>query len=196
MKTVVVLALLFLAVATGYQGYIYREFNNCLDKSERSFYSQEYNKASTAINELRDNRWYKPIKKYPRLDIFEIDKQLDYQNGRVLAEMDNFKEAYALFDSCANARNSELASLCLYQQGNVAYYQGNSVAEKKWQASLEKSADGQDFDAQVNLELLKRRQNKSKATETAAILNHRRNNKLEFNLRQPPAKKEEKTIKP
>src|SRR3989344_4159540 len=156
MKMTIVVMLLFLAAIGGYQGRVYLEFDRCLQETERAFYVKEYGAGLSAINRLRENRWYKPLTRYQRLDIFELDKIIDFQRGRIEAELGNYKEAYAIFDRCINAKDSELAFRCLYQQGNIALSQGNSVAEKKWQAALEKNNGGHDFDTQVNLELLKR----------------------------------------
>ena len=188
MKTIIVVILLLLAAIAGYQGRVYLEFDRCLQETEKAFYAKEYNAGLSAVRQLRENRWYKFLVKYPRLDIFELDKVIDYQRGRIESELSNYKEAYVFFDKCASAKDSALAFLCLYQQGNIAMYQGNSVAEKKWQAALEKNNGGHDFDTQVNLELLKSQKKKSQSGADAAMLTHRRSNDRHFYLRPPTQK--------
>lgn len=188
MKTIAIAVLLCLAAVAGHQGYIYTQFDNCLQEIEKSFYAKEYAAALATIDRLRQNRWYKPILNYQWLDIWEVDKNIDYQKGRIEVELGNLKEAYAAFDKCAVAKDAWLASHCLYQQGNVVLYQGNSIAEKKWQAALEKYGGGQDFDAQVNLELLKSQKKKAQSAADTAMQTHRRSKDRHFYLRKPTQK--------
>lgn len=188
MKLFSVSVLLVLSAILGCQGYIYTKFDGCLQKSENAFYAKEYGGALAVIDSFQQNRWCKLIKKYPRLDFFELNKTLDYQRGRIEAELGNFKKAYGLSDECASAQNTELAFRCLYQQGNIAFYQGNPIAEKKWQSALEKNSGGHDFDTQVNLELLKKENNKARSLADAAMLTHRRSGDPYFYLRPPTQK--------
>lgn len=188
MKSTVVFILLCVAGIAGFQGYVYLQFDNRLNETEKSFSAKEYDLALAAISRLRADRWYKIILKYRWLDILEMDKSIDYQKGRVEAELGNLREAYATLEGCANAKDPDLASRCLYQQGNIAFYQGSSVAEKKWQAALEKENGGHDFDAQVNLELMKSQKKKSQSAADAAMLSHRRSKDRHFYLRRPTQK--------
>lgn len=190
MKTLVVLVLLVLSAMTWYQGYLYSEFYNRLETTEKLIYGKEYGRALSAIDELRDKSWYKTIEKYPSLDIFEIDKELDYQKGWLLVEMGRLADGYGLFDRCAGARSPDLASDCLYQQGNIAFYQGSmATAENKWKESLAKSNGGHDFDAQVNLELIQNQQTRAGAIARLGMLSYRRGKSHNFYLR-PPTNKE------
>ena len=189
MKTIAVIILLAVSVLSGLQGYIYSEFDACIKRTEQQFYKKEFSLALAAIKELRDNRWYRTMKTYSSLDILGIDKKLDYQLGRILLGQGNLKEAYAAFEQCTTAESAELASYCLYQQGNTALYQGNiNTAEKKWQDSMAKSIGGHDFDAQVNLELLKNDKKKTDAVAVINMLNHRRSSGPSFFLRPPSQK--------
>lgn len=194
MKTIAAAVLLVLALVTGYQGRVYSEFDKCLRESEEAIYEKRYGDASAAIDRFRQDRLYEPIKRYARLDLFEIDKTLDYQKGRIAVERGDLKEAFAFFDKCADSKNPDLAFRCLYQQGNVALYMGNSIAEKKWQAALEKNIGGHDFDTQVNLELLKSQKKKAQSAADAAMQTHRRSQDRHFYLR-PPSQKDN-TVRP
>lgn len=194
MKAVFVTLLVLLAMVLGYQGYIYTQFDNCLQKIENAFYAKDNDTALMAIEQFRNNRWYKLILRYRQLDIFELDKIIDYQKGRIEAQLGQFKEAYTTFERCADAKDAELAARCLYQQGNVAFYQGNSIAEKKWQSALEKYPGGHDFDTQVNLELLKNQKRKAQSAADAAMQTHRRSKNRFFYLR--PKTLKEGPIKP
>src|SRR3989344_2699495 len=141
MKTLTVLVLVVFSAIAGYQGYVYSEFYRCLETMDELIYKKEYGQALTAVDELREKFWYKPIEKYPTLDMFEIGKELDYQKGWVLVELGELADGYALFEKCAGARSLDLASSCLYQQGNIAFYQGSdATAENKWKGSLAKNA--------------------------------------------------------
>lgn len=174
MKLAIAGILLVLGIIAGYQGWIYTEFSKCMESSKNAYEKKEFQNSLSTIDRLRQNKWYKPLKKYPRLDFFELDQTLDYQQALILVELGKLKEAYVLLDRCSGAQNDQLAFLCLYQQGNIALYQGNSQAEKKWQAALERHPGGHDFDTQVNLELLKKQEKKSKAAADSAMLTHRR----------------------
>lgn len=186
MKTSAALVLVILSVIVGYQGYVFSEFYRCLEKTEELTYQKEYGQALTTIDELREKFWYKPIEKYPALDIFEVDKELDYQKGWILVELGELAAGYTLFERCAGSQSPDLASGCLYQQGNIAFYQGSvATAEKKWQESLAKSNGGHDFDAQVNLELLKNQQSRASAIARLGMSSYRRGKSHNFYLRPP-----------
>ena len=75
MKILVIIILLSFAAISGYQGYVYTEFQNRLTVTEELSYVKEYGRALTTIDELRNKFWYKPVARYPVLDIFEIDKE-------------------------------------------------------------------------------------------------------------------------
>src|SRR3989344_8187624 len=120
MKKLTVLVLLVFSVAAGYQGYVYSGFYKSMETSEKLAYEREYMQAMSVIDELRGKTWYRPIAKYAFLDIWEIDKELDYQKGWLLTETGELAGGYALFERCSNSSSPVLASACLYQQGNIA----------------------------------------------------------------------------
>ncbi len=177
MRTLLVVAVLagILAGPVFYQGFIYSRFHELLAQTNVSAADYRFEEITKTIEDFKNQRWYWPIKKYPKIDFLEIDRQLAYQEANARIELGQFDVAYALLEKSARSETANLAGHSLYNQGNIRLYEGNiPLAEKRWQESLQKM--GQDFDAHVNLELLQK--NKAKAvaaaTATSAILSYRR----------------------
>ncbi|PJE51449.1 MAG: hypothetical protein COV29_00475 [Candidatus Yanofskybacteria bacterium CG10_big_fil_rev_8_21_14_0_10_36_16] len=197
MKVLTAFILLSLAIVPAYYGILHNEYNEVMKSSNTNFELKKYNVATDSIDKVRNSWVYWPINKMPFLDILGIDEYLDYQRGRIKAELGEYDDAMATLNNCAESNNNVLAGNCLYLLANIALYRGNvNTAEKRWKEAQEKYPGGHDYDTQVNLELLQSQKKKAQAmaAKAGAVLSHRRNNNPNT-LVQPGAGKD-KTIKP